>query len=250
MKQRSRPRKTAKLSESIHHQLNMYAIAASAAGVGMLALAQPAEARIIYTPAHVKIPIADTVPLDLNHDGIADFSFVNTGFGGPSNSTQFMRIAPALVNPENRGRGNRGFASALQAGVGIGTGGQNFSNALYMAVWFATGKSGSGNHYSGQWWNSGKGEKDRYLGLKFTIKDKVHFGWARLNVIVKKGEGVAHFSGVLTGYAYETIPNKPIIAGQTKGQTKGTDAIEALEPASLGRLAQGSAGFAVWSSGN
>ena len=43
-------RKTAKLSESIHQQLSMYALAASAAGVGMLA--QPAEAKIVYTPVH------------------------------------------------------------------------------------------------------------------------------------------------------------------------------------------------------
>jgi len=40
------------LSESLHHRLNMYAIAAGAAGVGALALAQPAEAKIVYTPSH------------------------------------------------------------------------------------------------------------------------------------------------------------------------------------------------------
>jgi hypothetical protein len=33
----------------MHHQLNMYALAASVAGVGVLALAQPAEAKILYT---------------------------------------------------------------------------------------------------------------------------------------------------------------------------------------------------------
>jgi hypothetical protein len=30
----------------------MYAVMASAAGVGMLALSQPAEAKIVYSPAH------------------------------------------------------------------------------------------------------------------------------------------------------------------------------------------------------
>jgi hypothetical protein len=38
----------------------------------------------------------------------------------------------------------------------------------------------------------------------------------------------------LTGYAYETIPNKRIIAGQTKGNDGMT-----LRPASLGSLAAG-----------
>ena len=75
MKHSSGPRKTASnLSESVHQRLNMYALAASAAGVGVLALAQPAEAKIIYTPAHKSIG-AKTF-LDLNHDGVHDFKFI------------------------------------------------------------------------------------------------------------------------------------------------------------------------------
>jgi hypothetical protein len=54
MKHSSGPRKTANLSESVHQQLNMYGVAAGAAGVGMLALAQPSEAKIVYTPANVQ----------------------------------------------------------------------------------------------------------------------------------------------------------------------------------------------------
>jgi hypothetical protein len=46
-----RSRDTVTLSDSVHHQLNMYALAASAAGVSVLALAQPAECKIIYTHA-------------------------------------------------------------------------------------------------------------------------------------------------------------------------------------------------------
>jgi len=41
-------------------------------------------------------------------------------------------------------------------------------------------------------------------------------------------------SGTLTGYAYETVPDKPIIAGQITG----SDVI-AAEPATLGGLALG-----------
>jgi hypothetical protein len=44
MQRSSRPiRTSAKLSDSLHRQLNMYALAASAAGVGLLAFAQPTE---------------------------------------------------------------------------------------------------------------------------------------------------------------------------------------------------------------
>jgi hypothetical protein len=53
MQRSLRPQKTAfNLSDSLHHQLSTYALAATAAGVGVLALAQPVEAKIIYTPAH------------------------------------------------------------------------------------------------------------------------------------------------------------------------------------------------------
>src|ERR1700688_137196 len=69
------------LSESLHHRLNMYAIAASAAGVGALALAVPADAKIIYTPAHVVIAKGQKFQLDINHDGIADFVMSNSSCG-------------------------------------------------------------------------------------------------------------------------------------------------------------------------
>jgi hypothetical protein len=41
------------LPESLHQRVNAYALAAGAAGVGMLVLTMPAEGKIIYTPAHL-----------------------------------------------------------------------------------------------------------------------------------------------------------------------------------------------------
>jgi hypothetical protein len=51
MKRSLHPARTpARLSDSLHHRLNVYALAASAAGMGLLALARPAEGKIVYTP--------------------------------------------------------------------------------------------------------------------------------------------------------------------------------------------------------
>jgi hypothetical protein len=50
------------LSVSVHHRLHMYALAASAARVGMLALAQFAETKIVYTPAHIQLTRTTTIP--------------------------------------------------------------------------------------------------------------------------------------------------------------------------------------------
>jgi hypothetical protein len=49
--------------------------------------------------------------------------------------------------------------------------------------------------------------------LRFRIDGKTHFGWARFTIKAQARGVVA----TLTGYAYETVPNKPIIAGKTKG---------------------------------
>ena len=68
------------------------------------------------------------------------------------------------------------------------------------------------------------------------IDGQIHFGWARLNVLIRRpSEGGAH--AVLTGYAYETDVNEPI----ETGQTSGPESAEA-RPGTLGQLALGAAG--------
>jgi len=52
-----RSRGGSSLKSKLERNLRAYATAASAAGVGMGLLAQPTEARIVYTPANLKIAI-------------------------------------------------------------------------------------------------------------------------------------------------------------------------------------------------
>lgn len=230
-------RATAELSDSTHHQLNMYALAASTAGVGVLALSAPAEAKVVYTPAHVVIKKDSNIVryLDLNHDGIKDFDLSHVH--NASSRFAFSGLFIGGQNASNRVMGvNHGgggyYASALVAGAKIGPTSRSSKSHPLMAS--ATSPA---SRLAGYWANDGKGVKNRYLGLRFLINGKVHYGWARLNITVQQ-QGQGHsIAALLTGYAYETVANKPIIAGKTKG----TDAIT-LEPGSLGRLAQGSAG--------
>ena len=72
---------------------------------------------------------------------------------------------------------------------------------------------------------------DRYLGFRFVIGTGWHYGWARLRVKLDAGGAI---EGALTGYAYESVPLKPIIAGKTKGKDVIT-----VQPGSLGALAAG-----------
>jgi len=57
--------------------------------------------------------------------------------------------------------------------------------------------------------------KDRYLGLKFFIKGEVHYGWARFTVHVNPDN--FKVNALLSGYAYEATPGKPIRACQISG---------------------------------
>jgi hypothetical protein len=233
-------RKPSNLSESLHRQLNAYALAASAAGVGVLALTQPAEGKIIYTEAHVVIRSAsrDQYILDVNHDGVADFWF-NASNWATKTSTSFayMKFGRAPREYSNQVRGHRPFDSALRKGVRVGSGTSfNSRNGL-----MAHANSDLRNHpwFSGDWANSGKGVKGRYLGLKFYIKGKPHYGWARANV--KVSTFPVNFTVTLTGYAYETIPNKAIIAGKTRGPDVIT-----IHDAGLGHLARGADAIPAW----
>jgi hypothetical protein len=45
-------RETFKISDSLNRQLNIYAVATSAAGVSVLALAGASEAKVVYTETH------------------------------------------------------------------------------------------------------------------------------------------------------------------------------------------------------
>jgi hypothetical protein len=258
-----RSKMPAELSASTQQQLNMYAIAAGAAGIGVLALAQPAEAKIIYTPAHVKVYF--DLMLDLNHDGINDFYFNVISRATSSGQVGGLAVARERGG-NNRIRGHRGkyggsYASALRAGALIGPKGP-FTNAFEYATMAA-------NHinsikgtttFFGFWANGGKGVKNRYLGLKFFIKGKVHFGWARLTFTYSaQNHAPGFFSGLLTGYAYETIPSKAIIAGATESSDDKSTVEQpnpaslvapapapAPGPATLGSLALGAPGLSIW----
>ena len=57
---------------------SLYALAASAAGVTLLALSQPPAAKIVYTAVHKVHRKNNSYQLDLNRDGITDFTIKNS----------------------------------------------------------------------------------------------------------------------------------------------------------------------------
>jgi hypothetical protein len=229
------PRTPSRLSDSVHHQLNMYALAATAAGVGVLVLAQPADAKIIYTKAKKFIGRDSTLHLDLNHDGIPDFDFKDTYRIWSYSCAGELAVAAdqqknAIWGHTVRGQG---YASALYANVQIGPKGHFVSRGGMAAGSFAGGDRRAFVSGGGPWYDV----TNRYLGLKFVIKGQIHFGWARLNVSVTDSCTV---TGNLTGYAYESVANRPILTGKEHGTEANDLAPTTNSSGTLGQLAGGS----------
>ena len=235
-----RPRKPSALSRSTHQRLNSYAVAASAAGVSVLALARASEAKVIYTETHQVTHTGFPLYIDLNHDGIKDFVLRTRYYAGSYFSAGLD--ASGYRNFNNVVAGRRfsrssyffSAASALRAGARIGPERKFPVHHPFMALELFNRDRTSQYSDVGPWVGKGNGVRNRYLGLKFVIHGKVHYGWARLSVTLGHHRQYDDVSGTLTGYAYETVPNKPIIAGQITGP----DVIR-VQPETLGSLARG-----------
>jgi hypothetical protein len=248
---RSSAKAPSTLPESVRQQLNAYALAASAVGVSLLALTQAANAKVVYTHTHKVINrgLPGILPLDLNHDGITDFSFSNWWQGG---GTDFGPGGTLQIHQAQKANGIWG----LHVGHGLCAprfrpprGSSSWAEGtVFFSPFRLDGRGSSDSQCAGPWTDV----KNRYLGLKFIVKGKTHFGWARLNVACNPQN--FKITAVLTGYAYETIPNKPIITGKTKGPDDGTvdqPAPATLraptpQPLSLGLLALGAQGVPLW----
>jgi hypothetical protein len=238
----ARSRKQKPLSESLHRRLSLYTLAAGGAG---RALAWPAQAQIVYTPAHETISRNQRIDIDLNHDGITDVAIreIPWFLGGdgffPGNSLQ--------AEPRRAGggikQGLQGDAAALAPGSKIGPGDPFYRRAAMMAE-----DTSSAVYYYGSWANA----RNSYLGIRFLINGETHYGWARLN----SGYDYHHkdIFARLTGYAYETQPDTPIRAGDTGQNDSGDDpesktivpaCLEKEQPA-LGPLALGAKGTSFW----
>ena len=228
----------------LNRQIAVYALEAAAAGVGVLALTMPAAAEVVVTKTHLPITQSAPVLLDLNKDGVADLKFTHNA-GATSYFFDSLKVCGALCGmPGNEVVGGKGdvflYASALMRGAKIGPSANFTTFNDGVTVELSLGgflSSHTTRHVLGRWGND---PQNRYVGVKFLIGGKTHFGWVRLTII---SDNLLSLSGTITGYAYETIPNKPILAGTA---VKMTSQEEGPSGPSLGMLASGADGFALW----
>jgi hypothetical protein len=233
-------RQPKKLSSTLERRVSGYALAAGAVGVGALAVAHPAEAKIVYTPTHHVLKKGDKVVIEFagqsaftlevtpcSQIGSCYGNFLSQGMisgsGGSNNLVSFKSCCTTWGIP---------FVPDLKQGARIPpkTGGSSFAAHGVLEQRMSNGQ------YRLNWL---PGTKDRYEGFKFSLGGKYHYGWARMSI--RGPHNPPGITVVLTGYAYETIPNKPIIAGKTKGPDVVT-----VQDATLGHLAAGASAIPVW----
>ena len=231
----------AELETRLDRKLVAYVAAAGAAGVGLIAVVAPAEAEIVYTRTNLSLAENERLSIDLNGDGVSDFYF---GWGGGSNEV-FMLFNPAIGNgvvgqrtPPKR-QCCSSYPAPLFFGVPIGPG-ENFRFQYSQRLLTAYA---SGTPSYGQWTQ----KTNRYLGVKFLIGGETHYGWVRLST--------TPLWGTVTGYAYESVPNKGIKAGYVGGPAVDHKAsvgapakmLAPVEPVpTLGLLARGADALTVW----
>jgi hypothetical protein len=199
----------------------------------MMTLTQPSQAEIVYTPTHKTV--RGTLALDLNNDGVTDFTITSYLFstGGRLRLVyQGLYVAPNDLNGVWVAGSD---ARALPAGEKVKPG-DTFGR--YYGKMERCKATRTSFYSSGGWLQA----SNQYLGLAFSIGGRTHYGWARLSVSLKgRCKGVV---AVLTGYAYETVPDKPILTGKISG----ADEMGAAErpETTLGTLALGSVGLVAW----
>jgi hypothetical protein len=212
--------------KTLGHQLSKRLLAyATVAGAGAAAFASHAQAEVVYTPTHKNINQDYTI--DLNHDGIGDFHIHSYYLSGIGDFEVHPLIPINKVAAVENGCLRAPGAAPLRQGVVIGPGLTFDANATCMAV-------------MDSWYSFGPwiGKKDRYLGFEFYIQGQKHYGWARLSM---QDFFCYECIGRILGYAYETIPGKPIIAGDEGSTTESS-----VKPATLGALALGTPGLNLW----
>ena len=219
----SKSGKSQALRKSLTKRLLAYA---TMAGAGAAVCASHADAEVLYTPVYHNVD--SLYFLDLNHDGIIDFqitSYYFEGFGS-------LRVEPKKIR--NRIVGERKFclqnlvgAAALPAGVLIGP--NLFDEFPKLGTCMASEAFNTGPWY---------GVREHYLGLAVEVNGEVHYGWARMSFNNWNCFGCI---GRIQGYVYETIPNKPIRAGD-----EGNAEEASIAPGSLGMLALGAPGLTLW----
>ena len=258
MSSNKRVRSPRDCSNDIHQLLGFYSAAAVAAGVGFLALAQPALGEVVVT--HKTLYLGNgsdgspPVTIDFNNDGAVDISFQQNSYGygyGYAGAEAFVLRPPAGAGVVVKGIGSRGpYVAALLRGAQIGPSAHfNAQSDVIERTYQQTSNGFSHCGINRKLYGHFPGNvPDRFVGVKFLIDGATHYGWVRISVDTTFDNGCQMRTKV-TAFAYETVANQKITIGATSSggsETPSEKASGSVGRPSLGMLASGADGLVLW----
>jgi hypothetical protein len=212
--------KSRKIMKADKSELAAKIMAYGATAAGLLAVAQPASAAVVYSGAQnlpLSYPGNTQQDIDLNNDGTDDFSFNALSYGyyqnfSANSSNQFIRSndgtrpGPTLGHSD---AANLPLNYVIQSGL----------PAVSLA-WTTNGEPVAGNYYSGGSFNNATG----YLGVRFhsaaCTGSDWNYGWIQFS-------NAGLNNGTIIDWAYESTCNTQILTAQ--GSTAPTRDVPTLD---------------------
>ena len=242
-RRRSKLRSESEIAGHLQHRLAAYALAASAAGVCVLTGSVPSQAAPICGTLNLELKYVDTYAFNPAAQAVAPFNIAQTFEDLSSHSNTFFKRG--FFTPNSAGAnallGPKGLPANLASGASIGPGGQ-FGKGQSYGLLFSYGPNNGGtkNRHKG---NLKFGEAIDFVGYKFSLAGKAHYGWVRMQVPLARGipNGTTITLTNILDYGYESTPDTAILAGScAAGSSENT------HPPSLGTLALGPRSLPLW----
>lgn len=249
----------ARLPQALQENLNAYAVAAAATGVAVLACVSPAPGATICKNPSAEIHGSNAFPLNptgvgpapffvaqstlqyfLSTTGVSSLRWWNRGFFTPNSGGAKVLLAKS------------GLPADVASGVEIGPGG-DFGKGVSYGMLFTYGKGNFSSIQGGGTKQKHRGNlsltQDSYVGFQFSQSGSMHYGWARLAVSLRNGQGSKQTVLHVLSFGYETTPNVAIGAGNCSESGQADSGLAGQSSAdssrsSLGALALGSTGIA------
>ena len=186
-----------------------------------------ANAQIIYTDVNPDIVLnlvfssfhSEYDSLDLNNDGINDFILEASKTGTMCTCTNihgadndYATVYSTSLSWIADQAGGYALNSLIDSSLGWTNASHELAHSLHICV--ACTQGGNDISYlgtSGNWANV----YGKYLPLKIQVATDFYYGWIKLGVAIGGGIANSTVSITIMEYAYNSIPNQPILAGQT-----------------------------------
>ena len=170
-----------------------------------------ANAQIVYTDVNPDVTYntnGGVYALDLNNDGITDFDITFTTATISAGTNKYIRITPLGANKVGNDL-SYPYPSALSLNTLIDSGSFTWLGSanqhLISRLWFQPPLGLPVWQKRGNW----NGASNKYVPLQLDLSSQKIYGWARLDAATDAA------SFTVKDYAYNSIPNQPILAGQT-----------------------------------